>query len=186
VPLVVVAITLMGRRVRGLSRAAQDRFAETSALASEVLNAMPTVQAYTHEPIDRQRYAVATESAFASGIRRTRVRAGMTAAVFILVGASIVGVLWVGASDVLIGRMSASQLGQFVLYASHTGQLRGCTSGCRGSAAPPVRPNACGNTTRPRPRSPLSTPRRLAQPVQGSWNFPITFSYRHAQTTLRW
>ena len=117
VPLVVAAITLMGRHVRGLSRAAQDRIAESAALASEVLNSMPTVQAYTHEPIDRQRYGEATESAFDSGIRRTRVRAGMTAAVFILVGASIVGVLWIGASDVLNARMTPGQLSQFVLYA---------------------------------------------------------------------
>ncbi len=103
VPLVLVAIILMGRRVRGLSRAAQDRIAETSALASEVLNAIPTVQAYTHEPVDRVRFDGATELAFATGIRRTRFRAAMTAAVFTLIGASIVGVLWVGAIDVLAG-----------------------------------------------------------------------------------
>ena len=71
VPLVLLAIILMGRRVRGLSRAAQDRIAETAALAGEVLNAMPTVQAYTHEPVDRGRYAAATEAAFDTGIRRT-------------------------------------------------------------------------------------------------------------------
>ena len=117
VPLVVVAIILIGRRVRGLSREAQDRIADTSALAGEVLNAMPTVQAFTHEPVDRQRSCGGDGIGFASGIRRTRVRAVMTAVVFILVGASIVGVLWVGASDVLIGRMTGGQLSQFVLYA---------------------------------------------------------------------
>ena len=97
VPVVLVSIILMGRRVRGLSRAAQDRIAETSALASEVLGAMPTVQAYTHENVDRERFATATELAFATGIRRTKVRAAMTAAVFMLVGCCIVLVLWVGA-----------------------------------------------------------------------------------------
>ncbi len=100
VPVVLVSIIVMGRRVRGLSRAAQDRIAETSALASEVLSAMPTVQAYTHENVDRERFASATELAFATGIRRTKVRAAMTAAVFMLVGSCIDLVLWVGAQDV--------------------------------------------------------------------------------------
>jgi ATP-binding cassette, subfamily B, bacterial len=189
VPLVVVAITLMGRRVRGLSRAAQDRFAETSALASEVLNAMPTVQAYTHEPIDSQRYAAATESAFASGIRRTRVRAAMTAAVFILVGASIVGVLWVGASDVLIGRMSAGQLSQFVLYAVILASSVGALSELWGEVQ-----RAAGATERlmeildtsPMIAAP-SAPQRLVQPVQGRLEFSgVTFSYptRSTHTAL--
>jgi ATP-binding cassette subfamily B protein len=180
VPLVVLAITLMGRRVRGLSRAAQDRFAESSALASEILNAMPTVQAYTHEPIDRQRYAEATESAFASGIRRTRVRAAMTAAVFILVGASVVGVLWIGASDVLAGRMSAGQLSQFVLYAVILASSVGALSELWGEVQ-----RAAGATerlmeilaTRPMIAAPAA-PARLTFPVQGRVEFSgVTFSY---------
>jgi ATP-binding cassette subfamily B protein len=180
VPLVVVAITVMGRRVRGLSRAAQDRIAETAALASEVLNAIPTVQAYTHETIDRQCYSAATESAFASGIRRTRVRAGMTAAVFILVGASIVGVLWIGASDVLAGRMSAGQLSQFVLYAVILASSVGALSELWGEIQ-----RAAGATERlmeilataPAIAAPMA-PQRLAQPVQGRLEFSaVTFRY---------
>ncbi len=180
VPLVVVAITLMGKRVRGLSRAAQDRIAETAALASEVLNAMPTVQAYTHEPVDRQRYDEATESAFASGIRRTRVRAGMTAAVFILVGASVVGVLWIGASDVLAGRMSAGQLSQFVLYAVILASSVGALSELWGEVQ-----RAAGATerlmeilaTRPTIAAP-AFPQRLVEPVQGRLEFSdVTFTY---------
>ena len=180
VPLVVVAITLMGKRVRGLSRAARARIAETAALASEVLNAMPTVQAYTHEPVDRQRYDEATESAFASGIRRTRVRAGMTAAVFILVGASVVGVLWIGASDVLAGRMSAGQLSQFVLYAVILASSVGALSELWGEVQ-----RAAGATerlmeilaTRPTIAAP-ALPQRLVQPVQGRLEFSdVTFTY---------
>ena len=117
VPVVLVSIILLGRRVRGLSRAAQDRVAETSALASEVLNAMPTVQAYTHEPVDRARFDAATEQAFVTGIRRTRIRAMMTALVIMLVGACIVGVLWVGATDVLAKRLTTGELMQFLFYA---------------------------------------------------------------------
>jgi len=180
VPLVLVAIILMGRRVRGLSRAAQDRIAETTALASEVLNAMPTVQAYTHEPVDRARFDAATESAFDTGIRRTRVRAAMTAAVFLLVGACIVGVLWVGAIDVLAARMSPGQLGQFVLYAVILASSVGALSELWGEVQ-----RAAGATerlmeilaTEPVIRAP-AVPDRLALPVQGRLEFSgVSFSY---------
>jgi ATP-binding cassette, subfamily B, bacterial len=117
VPVVLVLILSMGRRVRGLSRSAQDRVADTSALAGETINAIQTVQAYTHEAADRARFDATIEEAFDAGIRRTRVRAQMTAIVFFMVGVCIVGVLWVGALDVVSKRMTAGQLIQFILYA---------------------------------------------------------------------
>ncbi|HVN98832.1 MAG TPA: ABC transporter transmembrane domain-containing protein [Steroidobacteraceae bacterium] len=180
VPLVLLAIILMGRRVRGLSRAAQDRIAETSALASEVLNAIPTVQAYTHEPTDRRQFSDATELAFASGIRRTRFRALMTAAVFVLVGASIVGVLWIGAIDVLAGRMSAGQLGQFLLYAVLLASSVGALSELWGEVQ-----RAAGATerlmeilaTEPRIVAPEHA-QRLPSPVRGQLEFSrVRFAY---------
>ena len=180
VPLVLVAIILMGRRVRGLSRATQDRIAETAALASEVLNSMPTVQAYTHEPVDRERFDSATELAFATGIRRTRFRAAMTAAVFLLVGASIVGVLWIGAIDVLAARMSAGQLGQFVLYAVILASSVGALSELWGEVQ-----RAAGATERlmeilattPVIRAPAA-PARLTTPVRGRLEFAgVRFTY---------
>jgi len=180
VPMVIAAITLMGRKVRGLSRAAQDRIADTAALASEVLNAMPTVQAYTHEPIDRQRYGEATESAFASGIRRTRVRAWMTAAVFIIIGASIVGVLWIGARDVLAARMTPGQLSQFVLYAVILASSVGALSELWGEIQ-----RAAGATerlmeilaTEPVIAAPAA-PLHVAHPVRGELAFSaVTFRY---------
>jgi ATP-binding cassette subfamily B protein len=180
VPVVLVSIILMGRRVRGLSRAAQDRIADTSALASEVLNAMPTVQAYTHEPVDRQRFDAAIESAFATGIRRTRVRAAMTAAVFVLVGACIVIVLWVGAIDVLAARMSAGQLGQFVLYAVLLASSVGALSELWGEVQ-----RAAGATERLMEilatasviRAPAK-PAQLTSPVLGRLEFSgVRFSY---------
>ena len=180
VPMVIAAITLMGRKVRGLSRAAQDRIADTAALASEVLNAMPTVQAYTHEPIDRQRYGEATESAFASGIRRTRVRAWMTAAVFIIIGASIVGVLWIGARDVLAARMTPGQLSQFVLYAVILASSVGALSELWGEIQ-----RAAGATerlmeilaTEPVIAAPAA-PLHVANPVRGELAFSaVTFRY---------
>jgi ATP-binding cassette subfamily B protein len=180
VPAVVVTIALMGRRVRGLSRSSQDRVADTSAYASEVLGAMPTVQAYTHEAVDRQRYGAATAAAFDAGIRRTRVRAFMTAAVFIMVGASIVGVLWIGASDVLDGRMSAGQLGQFVLYSVMLAASVGALSELWGEMQ-----RAAGATERLMEIlatapviQPPAAPQRLPQPLRGELEFAaVTFRY---------
>lgn len=117
VPILLGLIMVMGRRVRGLSRAAQDRLADTSALAGETINAIQTVQAYTHETADRTRYGSAVEDAFATAIRRTRMRAFMTAVVIIVGGACLVGVLWVGRSDWAAERLTAGQFLQFVFYA---------------------------------------------------------------------
>jgi ATP-binding cassette subfamily B protein len=117
VPLVVAPIVLFGRRVRKLSRDSQDRIADTSAYAGEVLNAILTVQAFTHEDVDRIKFRDAVEDSFAAAIRRTKMRAFMTALVIFVVGACIVGVLWAGASDVLAGRMTGGELSQFVFYA---------------------------------------------------------------------
>jgi ATP-binding cassette, subfamily B, bacterial len=117
VPFTMLMLIMMGRSVRGLSRLAQERLAYTAALAGETINAIRTVQAYTHEAVDSGNFAHATEEAFAAAIKRTRARAVLTAAVFILVGACIVGVLWIGANDVLSGRMSTGELTQFIIYA---------------------------------------------------------------------
>src|SRR5215467_4526938 len=77
VPLVVAPIVLFGRRVRKLSRDSQDRIADTSAYAGEVLNAILTVQAFTHEEVDRLKFRDAVEDSFAAAIRRTKMRAYM-------------------------------------------------------------------------------------------------------------
>ena len=117
VPAVVVPLVLMGRRVRKLSRASQDRIADTSAYASETINAVQTVQAFTHEAIDRQRFGAAITGVFNTAVRRLRARSVMTALVIVLIFSSIVGVLWVGAQSVIAGTMTGGQLSQFILYA---------------------------------------------------------------------
>jgi ATP-binding cassette subfamily B protein len=117
VPAVVVPLVVFGRRVRGLSRVAQDRLADATAYAGETLSAMPTVQAFVHEPRDRALFAKAIEDAFGAARARVKGRALMTVSVIFLVFAGIVGVLWVGARLVLSGEMTAGELGQFVLYA---------------------------------------------------------------------
>ncbi len=117
VPLVVVPILTLGRRLRTLSRENQDRIAESSALASEVLLAAQTVQANTHEGPSRDAFGALTERAFDAARRRILTRSVLTAIVIFLVFSSIVGVLWVGARDVRAGAMTPGALVQFVIYA---------------------------------------------------------------------
>ena len=117
---VIAPIVIFGRRVRRLSRASQDKVANASALAGEVLNAMPTVQSYTQEPYESKRFAGAVEVAFDTALTRIRARAWLTAVVIVLVFSAIVFVLWLGAQAVLAGRMTAGQLSQFILYAVFT------------------------------------------------------------------
>ena len=120
-PLVVVPLIVVGRRVRGLSRASQDRIAESSGLAGETLNAVQTVQAYTLEELQSARFERAVEASFETGVERTRVRAVLTALGTMLVFGAITVVLWLGAHEVLGGRMTSGQLGQFLLYAVYVG-----------------------------------------------------------------
>jgi ATP-binding cassette subfamily B protein len=117
VPLVIVPILTLGRRLRALSRESQDRIAESSAQASESLLAAQTVQAYTHEAASRGAFGSLTERAFDAARRRVLVRSVMTAIVIFLVFTSIVGVLWIGARDVRAGAMTPGELVQFVIYA---------------------------------------------------------------------
>ncbi|MET0988704.1 MAG: ABC transporter transmembrane domain-containing protein, partial [Steroidobacteraceae bacterium] len=121
IPLIVAPLIAIGRRVRKLSRAAQDRVAETSGLADETLNAIQTIQAFTLEPIQTARYSSAVEGSFATAVRRSRIRAYMTAVGTMAIFGAITAVVWIGAHDVLAGRMSAGQLSQFLLYAVYVG-----------------------------------------------------------------
>lgn len=117
VPLVLVPILLIGRRVRRLSRATQDRVADTSGLAGETLNAVQTVQAFTLEPLQSERFALAVQQAFRTSVRRIRVRALLTAVAIFAIFGAVMLILWLGAQAVLDNRMTAGELGQFLLYA---------------------------------------------------------------------
>lgn len=116
--LLTLPIIAIGRKVKKLSRESQDRIADASALAGEILNAMPTVQAYTQEQQESRRFAERTESSFTVAIRRTRVRAGLTALIISAVMGSIIFVLWVGARQVHDGALTGGELASFVLYAA--------------------------------------------------------------------
>jgi ATP-binding cassette subfamily B protein len=117
VPAVVVPILVLGRKMRKLSRENQDWIAASSGNASEALLSVQTVQAFTHEEISRNAFGDVTEKSFDAARRRIWTRAQMTAIVIFLVFTGIVGVLWIGATDVRNGTMSAGELVQFVIYA---------------------------------------------------------------------
>jgi ATP-binding cassette, subfamily B, bacterial len=117
IPLIVLPLVGFGRAVRQRSRYAQDTLADASAFASEQIGAVRTLQAYTNERATIARFTSTVERAYDAAQSSTRARAILTAIAIFLVFASVVAVLWVGAQDVLAGRMSAGRLSQFVLYA---------------------------------------------------------------------
>jgi len=116
--LLTLPILAIGRKVKKLSRESQDRIADASALAGEILNAMPTVQAYTQEQQEISRFTDRTEQSFVTAIRRTRVRTALTALIITAVMGTIIFVLWIGARQVHDGTLTGGQLTSFVLYAA--------------------------------------------------------------------
>jgi ATP-binding cassette subfamily B protein len=114
--LVVVPAAWFGRRVRRLSRASQDRVADSSAIAAEVLNAIPVVQSYTAEGREARRFDDATENAYQTGVRRTRARAALIAFVIIANAGLLLWGLYQGTQAVLRGNLTAGQLGQAGFY----------------------------------------------------------------------
>ncbi len=117
IPFIVLPLVAFGRAVRARSRSAQDTLADASAYAAEAIGSVRTLQAFTGETAARSRFAEAVERAFAAARDSTKARALLTAGGIFLVFASVVGVLWTGAQDVIGGRMTAGRLSQFVLYA---------------------------------------------------------------------
>lgn len=114
----IFPIMLIGRSVKKLSRESQDRIADSSAMAGEILNAMPTVQSYTQETHETNRFTDSAQLSFVTAIRRTKVRALLTAVIITAVMGTIIFVLWLGARQVSEGVMTGGELASFVLYAA--------------------------------------------------------------------
>lgn len=114
--LIVLPVLLVGRRVRKLSRASQDRVADSSAIAAEVLNAIPVVQSYTAEGRESARFNVSTDNAFRVAVRRSTMRAAMVAFIIIATSAALLWGLFQGTQAVVAGKISAGHLGQTVVY----------------------------------------------------------------------
>ena len=114
--LVVLPSVWFGRRVRRLSRASQDRVADSSAIAAEVLNAIPVVQSYTAEAREAGRFEASTQQAFKTAVRRTSARSVLVAFIIIATSAALLWGLYQGTQAVLAGRITAGHLGQTVVY----------------------------------------------------------------------
>jgi ATP-binding cassette subfamily B protein len=118
VPATLVPILLLGRRVRRLSRASQDRVADVAAHIDEAIHEVRTVQAYAHEDLDRAAFARHAEAAYAAAAARIGQKAFLVAAVMLIAFCAVGLILWVGGHDVLAGRMTAGDLSAFVFYAA--------------------------------------------------------------------
>ena len=179
-PVIVAPMLLMGRKVRTLSRASQDRIADTSAMADETLNAMQTVQAFQLEPLHSQRYDEAVSDAFTTALLRIRARAFLTALGTMLVFSAVTLVLWMGARKVLAGDMSFGELSQFLMYSVYMAMSAAMLSEVWGDVQ-----RAAGAMERlmelyraePEIRAPLQA---VAMPMQGKGRIEfnhVTFQY---------
>ena len=135
IPIIVLPLAAYGRSVRARSRHAQDTLASASAYASESLGQVKVLQAFTNEAAATKRFSAAMDLAFEAANARAKARAGLTAIAIFLVFASVVGVLWYGAQDVLSGAMTGGTLGQFVLYAVFAAAAVGSLSEVWGEVA---------------------------------------------------
>ncbi|MET0376618.1 MAG: ABC transporter transmembrane domain-containing protein, partial [Rhizorhabdus sp.] len=115
IPIIIMPIVLLGRRLREMSRYSQDRVADVGAIISETLGAMKIVQAFGQEAREGERFGAAVDAAFATARRRVMVRALMTSIVIALVFGSITLVKWQGALDVASGRLSGGTIAAFVI-----------------------------------------------------------------------
>lgn len=118
VPLVVAPIVIYGRKVRKLSKESQDRVADVGAFAEETVNAIHTVQAFTHEREDEHRFLGEVSGAFQAAVKRIQARSILSAAVILLVFSAIAVVVWVGGRDVMSGAITGGELAAFLFYAT--------------------------------------------------------------------
>jgi ATP-binding cassette subfamily B protein len=172
VPATLVPILLLGRRVRGLARANQDRVADVSAHIDEAIHEIRPVQAYGHEPVESGRFAERVQAACQAGVARVRQKAILIALVMLIAFTAVAVILWVGGHDVLAGRLSAGELSAFVFYAALVASGAGTISEVWGEIQ-----RAAGATERlmelldvqpevVAPMKPLTLPRRLAGQVR--------------------
>jgi ATP-binding cassette subfamily B protein len=180
IPVVIVPIALYGRRLAKLSRANQDRIADTSAIANETLNSVHAVKAYAREGIESARYADAVRRALRAAQKRITARAILTGGVIMLVFSAVTLVLWAGARGVLAGTINAGLVTQFALYAVMAAGSVGALGGVWGDVL-----RAAGSMGRisellaehPSIADP-SQPESLPQPTQGALAFEhVEFHY---------
>ncbi len=127
-PIIVIPIAITGRKIQKLSKTEQDKIADSSALATETINAINVVQAYAQEPKENKKFHKAINNAFLASVASIRMGTILSMLVGFIVFTSIVFVLWMGAQDVITGTMSAGTLSQFVMYATMSATTTGSLS----------------------------------------------------------
>ncbi len=180
IPLVILPITIFGRRLRNVSRTSQDRVADVGAMITEVLGAMKIVQAFNQEKREHERFGEAVERTFATARRRIIIRAVMTSVVISLIFGSITMLMWRGALAVSEGTISGGTIAAFVLTGGlvagsfgaltevYGDLLRGAGAASRLSELLNARPEI----------APPARPERLPEPARGSLSFRnVTFRY---------
>jgi len=180
VPIVVIPIIVLGRKVRRLSRDTQDRVADLGSYAEETLYGIRAVQAFAHEPVDRERFGSRVEDALSAALGRIRARAALTAIVISLVFGSIAVILWIGGRDVLSGRISAGELSAFVFYAAVVAGSTGALSEVLGDLqrAAGAMERLMGLLQAESDVSAPANPVPLTDPAKGLVNFEdVDFSY---------
>ncbi len=180
VPLVVGPIIVIGRRVRALSRKAQDEVAAVGVQITEALQGVRTVQAFTHEAMEQRQFEGRIHAAFAAARSRVAARAQLTAIVILLVFGAISIILWIGGHDVLSGTLSPGDLSAFVFYAAVVAGAVGAISEVIGDLQ-----RAAGAserlielaTTIPGIQAPIH-PKVLVRPARGAVSFEgVSFRY---------
>ncbi len=180
IPLIVLPLVAFGRRVRALSRGAQDTLADASSYASELIGAIRTLQAFTNERLASARFGAEVGRAFGAARDSTRARALLTAIVIFLIFSSVVAILWIGSHDVLTGQISAGRLGQFILYAAFAAGALGELSQVWGEiSAASGASERLFEILRMKPAiSAPAQPRALPQPARGDIAFDaVRFAY---------
>jgi ATP-binding cassette subfamily B protein len=180
IPLIVLPLVFSGRSVRRRARAAQDRLADASAFASEAMGAIRTMQSFGAARQTAARFGQASNEAYAASRAATASRALLSGVAIFLVSASVVWVLWTGATEVFEGRMTGGRLSQFLLYAvlaaSSLGQLSevyGDVSAAAGAAG------RLGEILALKPAiAAPPNPAPMPQPARGELAFEgVSFSY---------
>jgi ATP-binding cassette subfamily B protein len=180
IPLIVVPIVLLGRRVRSLSRHSQDRVAEVGTIVAETLSAMRIVQAFSQEGRESHRFRAAVEAAFATARRRVIVRAAMTMIVIALLFSSIIMMMWQAAVDVSEGEVSGGTIAAFVMTGALVAGSFGALTEVYGELLRGA--GAAGRLAEllaevPQIRAPAN-PTPLPEPAQGRLAFEgVTFRY---------
>jgi ATP-binding cassette subfamily B protein len=180
IPFIIIPISLTGKKIQKLSKIEQEKIADSSALATETINAMHVVQAYAQEKKENNKYQNSINLAFKASVDSIKMMTIMSMLVGFVVFCGIVFVLWMGANDVITGKMTAGTLSQFVMYAvmasTTTGSLSNVWGELKKAAGALERVTELMNT-QPDIQS-VENPKILAPPSKGELRIEnIDFAY---------